>query len=83
MVAAGVILVSSNLPVWSAVRVPRVVALAPLRPKIAEVEEINHSIRRRKVRILAIARCDTISMQPVISYYLQVQVVNITITIKV
>ena len=61
----------------------RIVALHPLRPKVAEVEEINRTVCRHKVRILAIARCDTIGMQPVVGHYPKVLQVNVTIAIKV
>ena len=72
-----------GLPIWSAIWVFGVVALHPLRPKVAEIEEINHAVRWRKVRTLAIARCDTIRMQPVVSNYLKVKEVNIAIVVKV
>lgn len=46
----------SDLPVWRAIRVFRVVTLHPLHGKIAKVEEINRTIYRRKVRTVTIAR---------------------------
>ena len=71
------------LPVWGAASILRVIALHPLYGKIAEVVEINCTIRRRKVRTLAVTRCGTIGMQPVVSNYCEVFIVNVTIAVKV
>jgi hypothetical protein len=57
------------LPVWVAGGVLRVVALHPLGPKVAEIQEINRAVSRGKVRILTIIRRDAIGMQPFAGNY--------------
>ena len=70
-------------PVLRAVGVLRIVARHPLRSKAAEIQEIDCPVRRSKIGVLTIARCGTISTQPVVGEYLKVHIVNVTIAIEV